>query len=114
MIWMLGIALFSIQAVNGVYMINQTPILQTINLPEAQATIMAWNQFVQTIGLGLAPIIAGSVLTATGGNFQIAILVCVILGIPGGILWLYGRAKIKSDIAQIDTILQKRAATLKE
>ncbi len=114
MIWMLGLVFFAIQAVSGVYMINQTPILQAINLPEAQATIMAWNQFVQTIGLGAAPIIAGLVLTATGGNFLLAIFTCVILGIPGGILWIYGRGKIRADIAQLDTILQKRAALMKE
>lgn len=113
-IWMLGIVLFFIQAINGIYMINQTPILQAINLPEAQATIMAWNQFVQTIGLGIAPILAGLVLSATNDNFLLAALTCVVLSIPGGILWLYGRRKIKSDIAQIDSILLKRATVMKE
>ncbi len=114
MIWMCGIMLFSIQAVSGLYTINQTPILQAINLPEAQATIMAWNQFLQTIGMGIAPIIAGVVLTATSGNYFLAMLACVLLGIPGGILWVYGRRKIVADIANIDRILHERAIHLKE
>ena len=102
-----------ISAVRAVYMINQPPILQAINLPEAQGKISSWNQFLETIGQGMGPLIAGAVLATSANNYVIASLVVMLIGFPGAVLWAYAKRKIDGDIQNIQNILAERAEELK-
>jgi MFS family permease len=55
-VWVAGILLFLGRGVMGLWSINQPPIIQAINLPEAQGTITSANQFLETIGSGTGTI----------------------------------------------------------
>jgi len=111
--WLTGVLWFSISSVRAIYQINQPPILQAINLPEAQGKVSSWNQFLETLGQGTGPLIAGAVLSASGQNYILASLVITFIGIPGAILWIYAKRKINGDIENIENILAKRAIELK-
>ncbi len=110
--WLTGVLWFSISSVRAIYQINQPPILQAINLPEAQGRVSSWNQFLETLGQGTGPLIAGAVLSASGQNYILASLVITFIGIPGAILWIYAKRKINGDIENIENILAKRAIEL--
>lgn len=109
----IGLLLFMIRAVLGLYHINQTPIIQKINLPEAQGTVSAWNQFLETIGMGLGPLIAGLLLTYNQDYFMTA-LISLLIGLPSTFLWLLTKRYIHKDIQDIEIILQERAKYLAE
>jgi len=111
--WITGVLWFSISSVRAIYQINQPPILQAINLPEAQGRVSSWNQFLETLGQGTGPLIAGAVLSASGQNYILASLVITFIGVPGAILWGYAKRKINEDIENIKLILAKRAIELK-
>ncbi len=113
-VWVLGGIMLMIRAFQGIYDINQPPILQAINVPEAQGTITAWNQFLETIGRGAAPLIAGAALTAMGDNYLLAAAICCLFGLPGGFMWLFARGKIDGDITFINTLLKGRAAEIRD
>ena len=57
-----------------------------LNLPEAQGKINSANQFLESIGSDSGPIIAGYILMAFNQNFQLTVLITMILGIMGGLL----------------------------
>ena len=97
-----------------IYSINQPPILQKINLPEAQGKISSANKFLESIGSGLGPMIAGFLLINFNQNFQLTVLVSVLIGMIGCMVWLFGASSINKDIQRISSILDKRAAELKE
>jgi len=111
--WILGMVMFSLRAVLGIYFINQNPIIQSINLPEAQGTVTAWGQFLETIANGLGPMIAGYLLSINQGNYFEAIKFIILLGLPGAILWMLALKFIKSDVSRIQIILKDRAEELK-
>jgi MFS family permease len=112
--WILGILLFLQRTVHGVYGINQPPILQKINLPEAQGKITSWNQFLETIGNGIGPLLAGALLVWTTNNFQFTAIVCVLIGLPGTIIWLIAHRTINRDVEKVEEILETRAKELRE
>ncbi len=95
----------------GLWNINQPPLLQKINLPEAQGKITSANQFLESIGSGTGPIIAG-ILLITFQNFQLTILITTILGMIGGLFWLTSSIWINKDINRISTILKEREIEL--
>ncbi|MHA1745960.1 MAG: hypothetical protein ACTSWW_08160, partial [Promethearchaeota archaeon] len=105
--------MFSLRAVLGIYFINQNPIIQAINLPEAQGTVTAWGQFLETIANGLGPVIAGYLLSINQGNYFEAIKFIILLGLPGAVLWMVSLKFIKSDAKRIQTILKERTEELK-
>ncbi|MHA1751178.1 MAG: MFS transporter [Candidatus Helarchaeota archaeon] len=108
-----GILLFVLRAVLGVYNINQSPLLQIINLPEAQGTISAWNQFLEKFGYGLGPLISGYLLTLTNQNYVQTALFSLFLGFPSILLWLLAIKWLHSDIKRINEIMEIRAKELK-
>ncbi len=112
--WIFGIIIFAIRAVLGIYNVNQNPIIQAINLPEAQGTVSSWGQFLETIAMGLGPVIAGYILTVNEGNYFEAAWITILLGIPGAILWVLSLKYIKSDEKRIQVILKQRAKELHE
>lgn len=108
----LGFLLFLVRGVLGIYHINQNPILQKINLPEAQGTISAWNQFLETIGNGLGPLIAGLLLEQNSSNYFITAFVALTIGLPAAFFWLFAKRWIEKDIQNVNDILKLRASEL--
>ncbi len=113
-LWMLGIIALIARAVVGLWNINQPPILQAINLPEAQGTISSANQFLEAIGSGTGPILAGTVLALFNNNYQLTVGITMGLGIIGGMLWLLATRWINNDVNRISEILKKRSIELSE
>jgi MFS family permease len=110
----LGLMAFLAKMISMIYAINQPPILQKINLPEAQGKIGSANQFLELIGLGLGPMIAGFLLKNFSQNYQLTVLVSVLIGIIGCMAWLFGARSINEDSQRISIILNNRASELKE
>jgi MFS family permease len=110
--WILGIIALIARAIVGLWNINQPPILQAINLPEAQGTISSLNQFLEAIGRGTGPIIAGTVLAFFYNNYQLTAGITMGLGIIGGMLWLLATIWINKDVNRISEILKLRSVEL--
>jgi MFS family permease len=110
----LGIMAFLAKMIFTIYAINQPPILQKINLPEAQGKISSANQFLELIGLGLGPMIAGILLVNFNHNYQLTVLVSVSIGMVGCMAWLFGAKSINKDVQRVSLILNSRAEELKE
>ena len=110
--YIMGILILSSDAVSSLYAVNQPPILQEINLPEAQGQIVSWNQFLENIGYGLGPLIAGIFISAFGQNYQVSAVIIAVFVIPGIILWGISLKWYPSDKNKIKTILEKRARVL--
>ena len=108
----LGLTALIARSVVGLWNINQSPVLQKINLPEAQGKISSANQFLEAIGSGTGPIIAGFLLITYGQNFQLTILITMILGTIGGLLWLLATIWINKDVNRVSTILTQREKEL--
>lgn len=111
--FMMGILIFSSDAVSSLYAVNQPPVIQEINLPEGQGQIVSWNQFLEHIGYGLGPIIAGVFISALGQNYQVSAIIITIFVIPGTILWILSLKWYPQDIKKIKAILKERAGILK-
>ena len=113
-VWVAGILLFLGRGVMGLWSINQPPIIQAINLPEAQGTITSANQFLETIGSGTGTILAGVLLFYFAGNYQITATITMCLGIIGGLMWLLATIWIHKDVQRISTILKQRGLELSQ
>lgn len=109
---LIGIMLFFVRSLLSLYHINQSPIIQAINLPEAQGKISAWNQFLETIGMGIGPLLAGIFLTLYNQNYLLAAVISLSFGIPSAFLWFLARRWIHGDIKNVNDILTKRADEL--
>ncbi|MFX0036278.1 MAG: MFS transporter [Candidatus Hermodarchaeota archaeon] len=110
----MGVLAFLAKMIHTIYFINQPPILQKINLPEAQGKISSANQFLELIGSGLGPIIAGFLLASFNQNYQITVLISASIGMISCLAWLIGAKSINNDIQRISSILKIRAEELKE
>jgi MFS family permease len=111
--WIMGALFFSSRSIFSLYIVNQSPVIQQINLPEAQGQIVSWNQFLEQFGRGLGPLICGVLLVSTSANYQITVLVVVLCIIPGVILWILATKWFPSDKEKIGIILSERAKNLK-
>ena len=110
--WIFGVMAFLARAVVGLWNINQPPILQSINLPEAQGTISSANQFLEAIGSGTGPILAGFLLVIFSNNYQITVIITMSLGIIGALMWLLAVIWINKDVNRISEILKERGMEL--
>ena len=113
MSFMMGILIFSSDAISSLYAVNQPPVIQEINLPEGQGQIVSWNQFLERIGYGLGPLIAGIFISTFGQNYQVSAVIITVFVIPGVILWLLSVSWYPKDIKRIKEILKERAEILK-
>jgi MFS family permease len=111
--FIMGILIFSSDAISSLYAVNQPPVIQEINLPEAQGQIVSWNQFLENIGYGLGPLIAGIFISAFGQNYQVSAIIITVFVIPGTILWLLSVSWYPQDKKRIKEILKERAEILK-
>jgi predicted MFS family arabinose efflux permease len=107
-----GVVIFVMRAVLSIYHINQTPVLQAINLPEAQGFISSANQFLETIGYGVGPLIAGILLTSTNNDYPTTALISLVIGLPSVAMWLLANRWIDGDVARINEILKSRAGEM--
>ena len=113
-IWVAGVLIFGQRAIQGIYNINQPPIIQDINLPEAQGQIRAWNQFLETIGNGLGPLLGGLLLFSLSNNYQLAAIISILIGVPGVILWISALKFYQKDKDRIQEIIMQRADKMKK
>ncbi|NHJ25181.1 MAG: MFS transporter [Candidatus Lokiarchaeota archaeon] len=112
-IWLMGIMFFFSRSIFSLYIVNQSPVLQEINLPEAQGKIVSWNQFLENLGRGIGPSLSGLLLVVTNLNYQLTILFLTLCILPGVILWLLAINWYPKDTFRIRNILSERAEILK-
>ncbi len=110
--YIMGVLILSSDAISSLYMVNQPPLLQEINLPEAQGQIVSWNQFLENIGYGMGPLIAGVFISAFGQNYQVSAIIITVFVIPGTILWGLSLKWYPFDKKRIKEILKDRAQVL--
>jgi MFS family permease len=106
--WIMGILMAIAFSFVGLWNINQPPILQEVNLPEAQGKVNSANQFLEYLGMGVGPIIAGVILSLFNQNYQTTNLIIMILGVIGGFIWLFAAKSIRKDADNISNILENR------
>ncbi len=113
MILIMGTLFFTFSTISSLYLTNQAPILQEINLPEAQGKIASWNQLLERIGFGIGPILVGILLTISGFNYQFTIMIVILFIIPGILLWSLALKWYPQDSNEIKKILKERAEILR-
>ncbi|MFW9781288.1 MAG: MFS transporter [Candidatus Heimdallarchaeota archaeon] len=111
--WIMGALFFTSRSIFSLYIVNQSPVIQQINLPEAQGQIVSWNQFLEQFGRGIGPLLCGVLLLFTNTNYQITVIVVILCIIPGVVLWLLAIKWFPKDRHQIKSILKERAEVLK-
>jgi MFS family permease len=112
--WVPCIAMFFGYVLMGVYQINQRPLLQKINLPEAQGIINAVNLFLEILSAGIGAVLAGFLLSILGNNYQLVALVLCLIGVGGTMLWLIGLKRVDGDLARVSGILKQRASQIEQ
>ncbi len=112
--FLMGFVLFFSRIVISIFRINQQPLIQEINLPEAQGTIRSWNQLVEVASYGSGPIIAGWLLEQTNNNYLGSMLQSIWIVIPGILLWFLVYKTVEKDRKKISRILSERALELEE
>ncbi len=111
-IWLFGCIYLSSRAISSLYEINQPPVLQDINLPEAQGQITSWNRLLETIAFGSGPLIAGILISITGYDYQLVAILIGVIAIPGILLWVLALKYFEEDHQNISKILSERAQIL--
>jgi predicted MFS family arabinose efflux permease len=109
----MGSLFFFSRSIFSLYIVNQSPVLQHINLPEAQAQIVSWNQFLENLGRGIGPSLSGLILVMTQYNYQETILYIICCILPGIILWSFALKWYPKNVSQIREILKERANLIK-
>lgn len=112
-IWLMGALFFTSRSIFSLYIVNQSPVLQHINLPEAQAQIVSWNQFLENLGRGIGPAISGFLLVLTQYDYQQTILYVILCILPGVVLWTLALKWYPHNVNQIKAILKERANLLR-
>ncbi len=110
--WLMGALFFTSRSIFSLYIVNQSPVIQQINLPEAQGQIVSWNQFLEQFGRGIGPLLCGIMLAFTSTNYQITVLIVCLCILPGVILWILAMKWFPMDRENIKTILADRAEIL--
>ncbi|MBD3342063.1 MAG: MFS transporter [Candidatus Lokiarchaeota archaeon] len=113
-IWLMGVLYFMSRSIFSLYIVNQAPILQEINLPESQGQIVSWNQFLESLGRGIAPLIAGVLLIASSYNYQFVVMIIIFCILPGIILWSLSLRWFSDDVQSVREILEERAKKLRK
>ncbi|MGV9202522.1 MAG: MFS transporter [Promethearchaeia archaeon] len=108
-IWIMGALFFTSRSIFSLYVVNQAPVLQEINLPEAQGQIVSWNQFLESLGRGIGPIICGVLLGLTQNDYPLVSTILIFFIIPGTLLWLLALRWFTDDRKTIKKILEERA-----
>ncbi|MFX0098631.1 MAG: MFS transporter [Candidatus Hodarchaeota archaeon] len=112
--WLSGAVFVVAGILAPLFMLNQRPLLQKINLPEAQGLVTGANTFLEQLGRGIGMIIAGSLLVFFNRYYQLTVLVLVLIGMIGGAMWLLNLKWIDKDVARVSDILKERAKELEK
>jgi MFS family permease len=112
--WMGAILHFAMQFFGSIHGTNQRPLLQKINLPEAQAAVTGINAFLEILAIGIGTIIAGTVTVLFGGNYLLVVIILVLLTVPGKLMWLLCTRWIDKDVGRVSNILKTRATEMAE
>jgi len=110
----LGLIVFISRVTMGLFGINQPPVIQEINLPEAQGTIRSWGQLVEIASYGAGPLIAGIMLEQMNQDYFGVIFRTFFLCLPGIFMWMTTYKTIQKDQARIQDILKLRAVELSQ
>ncbi len=110
--WLMGALFFTSRSIFSLYIVNQSPVIQQINLPEAQGQIVSWNQFLEQFGRGIGPLLCGIMLAFTSTNYQITVLIVCLCILPGVILWILAMKWFPMDRENIKIILADRVEIL--
>ncbi|WP_371805311.1 MFS transporter [Candidatus Lokiarchaeum ossiferum] len=110
----LGILAFFARFSQGIYNMNQPPILQKINLPEAQGQVSSWNLMLEAIGSGAAPILGGILLVLFDMNYQKTVNLTMSIGAIGAFCWILGLVWVRKDVERVSNILKDRAEEMNQ
>ena len=112
-IFLMGLIHASSSSISALYNTNQGPILQEINLPEAQGQIVSWNRLLESISFGSGPMISGIFISISGQNYQLVAILIGLFTIPGILLWITSIKWYSTDKQNISAILEERSTILK-
>lgn len=107
--WIMGLCFLISQSISGLYEINQGPVIQEINLPEAQGQIVSWNKFLENISFGAGPLVSGIFISLIGENYQIVAIFIAFFTIPGILLWFFALNWYREDKERVQKLLKDRA-----
>jgi len=110
--WTMGLCFLISQSISALYEINQGPVIQEINLPEAQGQIISWNKFLENISFGTGPLVSGIFISFIGENYQIVSIFIAFFTIPGILLWMFALNWYKDDKERVKDLLSDRAKDL--
>ncbi|MHA1312637.1 MAG: MFS transporter [Candidatus Helarchaeota archaeon] len=113
-ILMIGGIVAAVTIVGSLWDINQAPIMEMLNLPESRGTTYAINRFLEAIGHGFGPFLAGIFLLLTSGNFQLSMTLGLLFGIPGIVSWFFILLFFDKDRAKISQLMTERAGKILE
>ena len=112
-VFIMGIVHASSGSVSALYNTNQGPIIQEINLPEAQGQIVSWNRLLESISFGAGPMISGIFISISGQNYQLVAILIGLCTLPGIILWIIAIRYYPNDKKNVSEILEGRSEILK-
>jgi MFS family permease len=107
--WIMGLMFLISQSISALYEINQGPLIQEINLPEAQGQIVSWNKFLENISFGAGPLVSGIFISFIGENYYVVSVFIAFFTIPGILLWIFALNWYKEDKERVQELLEKRA-----
>jgi MFS family permease len=107
-----GVLMLVMRATFSIFGVNQPPILQEVNLPEAQGRIASLGQLVEIFSYGSGPLLAGVVLITFSHDYQAAIQVVALIALPGISMWFLAMIWVEKDQARIKRLVEARARDL--
>ena len=108
-----GLFYFLGYLLSAIFVVSQSPLIQKLNLPEAQGTISSINNFFEILSIGIGSILAGIILSLFNNNFQMTVVVIMIIGMVGAMLWLLTLKTIDKDIERVSGILNQRSEEIR-
>ncbi len=110
--WVMCVIVFFADMFSVLYITNQRPVIQKINLPEAQGFITGANIFLENLGRGIGMSLAGYLLVFFNKDYVFTIAIMLVLGFVGALIWLFCLSSLNKDSARISKILEERATEL--
>lgn len=98
----------------GLFGINQKPLIQKLNLPEAQGLVSSANSFLEIISVGIAGLVSGAILVFLNNNYQVTSLVLLLMALIGASLWFVALKNFEPDIERVSSILKERAGEIEK
>ncbi len=110
--WIGGAIMVVNNIIWGAFALNQRPLIQRLNLPEAQGMARSVNSFFEAISYGTGTIISGSLLVLLGLNYQLTVVFLMLIGMVGACIWLGVAKFIPNDLERISKLLKARSKEL--